>query len=93
MRVVLSKLLYISKVDTDNTEAHCSFTQQPNEKHLDKDEQLLCEGFLNRKECLDALKNMNSFKSPGTDGLPCEFCKVFVKFTEILINYLNYFNL
>ena len=54
---------------------------------MDKDEQLLCEGLLNREECLDALKNMNS------DGLhvPCEFYKVFgTDLAEILINSLNY---
>ena len=78
--------LFTSKVDTGNLEAHCFFTQQPNEKCLDKDEQLFCDGALSRKECLDALKNMNSDKSPGTDGLPCEFYKVFWNdLAEILI--------
>ena len=54
---------------------------------------MLCEVLLNGKECLDALKNMNSDKSPGTDhdGLPCEFYKVsWNDLAEILINYLNY---
>ena len=84
--------LYTSKVNTDNSEAfHTAFTRQPNEKCLDKDEQLLCEGLLNRKECLDAPKNMNSDKSPGTDGLSCKFYKVFWNdLAEIMINSLNY---
>ena len=83
--------LYTSKVDTDNSESHCFFTQQPNEKCLDKDERLLCKGLLNRRECLDALKSMNSDKSPLTNGLPCEFYKVFWNdLAEILINSLNY---
>ena len=84
--------LYTSKVVTDNSEAHCFFTQQQNEKCMDKDEQLFCEGALSREECLDALKNMNSDKSPGTDSLPCEFYKVFRNdLAEILIDSLNYY--
>ena len=52
---------------------------------------LFCEGLLNRKECLDALKSMKSNKSPRTSGLPSEFYKVFWNdLAEILINSLNY---
>ena len=36
-----------------------------------------CKGLLRAKECLEAVKLMESSKSPGTDGLPAEFCKVF----------------
>ena len=36
-----------------------------------------CEGLLTEKECLEAVKSMESGKSPGTDGLPTEFYKVF----------------
>ena len=83
--------LYSSKVVTDNAETDCFFTQQPNEKCLNKNEKLFCEGILNRKQCLDALKSMKSDKSPGTDGLPSEFYKVCQNdLTEILINSLNY---
>ena len=32
-----------------------------------------CEGQLTAKECLGSLKDMAAGKSPGTDGLPCEF--------------------
>ena len=38
-----------------------------------------CEGLLTEKECLEALETMESGKSPGTDGLPAEFYKVFWK--------------
>jgi len=37
------------------------------------------EGPLSEKECLEALKTMEPGKSPGTDGLPAEFYKVFWK--------------
>ena len=58
---------------------------------LNNDEQLFCEGELRKNECLEALKNMALDISPGTDGLPCEFCKVFWNdVTEILIKSLNY---
>ena len=48
-----------------------------NANSLDAEEQKLCEGKLTKKECLEALKSMDSDKSPGTDGLPVEFYKVF----------------
>ena len=46
---------------------------------LTDEEQTLCEGALTQKECLEALKKMESDKTPGTDGLPAEFYKVFWK--------------
>ena len=85
--------LYSSKADADirDDSVDCFFAQQQNEKSLNEDEKLLCEGLLNRKECSDALKSMKSDKSPGTDGLPCEFYKVFCNdLAELLINSLNY---
>ena len=36
-----------------------------------------CEGQLSATECLQSLKTMESGKSPGTDGIPAEFYKVF----------------
>ena len=41
---------------------------------------------------MDALKNMNSDKSPRTDGPLCEFYKVFFwnDLAEIVINSLNF---
>ena len=60
-------------------------------KVLNKEERLLCEGLINEKEGLEALKNMTSDKTPGTDGLPCEFYKVFWRdVSQILISALNY---
>ena len=38
-----------------------------------------CEGLLTEKECLEAVKSMESGKSPGTDGLSAEIYKVFWK--------------
>ena len=49
-----------------------------------------CEVLLTEKECLEAVKSMESGKSPGTDGHPAEFCKVFCKdVSPFLISSLN----
>ena len=46
---------------------------------------------LTEKECLEALRDMESEKTPGTDGLPAEFYKVFWKdVSSTLISALNY---
>ena len=48
-------------------------------------------GVLTEKECLEALRDMESEKTPGTDGLPAEFYKVFWKdVSSTLISALNY---
>ena len=46
--------------------------------------------FLTDVECLESLKTMASNKSPGTDGLPAEFYKVFLDYVKpFLLNALN----
>ena len=58
---------------------------------LTSEEQSLCEGPLTQKECFEALKNMESDKTPGTDGLPAEFYKVFWRdISCFLISARNY---
>ena len=48
-------------------------------------------GPLSKKECLEALKSMASEKTPGSDGLRCEFYKVFWNdLAKILLNALNF---
>ena len=51
-----------------------------------------CEGLLRvKKKCLEALNGMATEKTPGTDGLPCEFYKVFWKdIGETLTEALNF---
>ena len=53
------------------------FFQQGNQCIISDDERRLCEGLLTARECLESLKNMESNKTPGTDGIPVEFYKVF----------------
>ena len=64
------KDLYASSVNFD-------FFQQANETFLTPDDQQVCDSLLTKTECEEALKSMNGDKTPGTDGLPAEFYKVF----------------
>ena len=84
------KNLYSSKVDT-NESTGAFFPPLENQKRLSQEDQSLCEGPLRRKECLESLKSMASEKTPGSDGLPCEFYKVFWNdLAETLLNALSY---
>ena len=47
------------------------------EAKLTDDQKLSCEGELSAAECFESLKTMEMGRSPGTDGLPAEFYKVF----------------
>ena len=53
------------------------FFPEGNTVMLDEQGQNECEGLLTEAECLESLKSMESNKSPGSDGLPAEFYKVF----------------
>ena len=84
------KDLYSTKTAKEYITAF-TFAPHLNEKVLNKEERLLCEGLINEKEGLEALKNMTSDKTPGTDGLQYEFYKVFWRdVSQILISALNY---
>ena len=70
--------LYSSKVDT-NESTGAFFPPLENQKRLSQEEQSLCE------------RTSSSEKTPGSDGLPCEFYKVFWNdLAETLLNALNY---
>ena len=53
------------------------FFPPDNETKLNEEEQMICEGLLTKQECAEVLKNMDPEKTPGTDGFPAEFYKVF----------------
>ena len=48
-----------------------------NQNMLTPEDKEKCEGLLTKEECLQALKDMSLNKTPGSDGLPVEFYKVF----------------
>ena len=85
--------LYSSTVTQTNNNLHIYdnlFFPEGNVLILDELEQNLCEGPLTETECLESLKSMEPNKSPGSDGLPAEFYKVFWK--DIQRHLLNAFN-
>ena len=55
------------------------FFQQGNQCAISDDERNHCEGLLHvtARECLESSKSMESNKTPGTNGIPVEFYKVF----------------
>ena len=58
---------------------------------LSEEQKQSCEGLLTKKECILAIKSMSNNKSPGTDGLPVEFYKIFWNdISDILVNSFNY---
>ena len=83
------KNLYTSK-KPDSLQS--TFLSEGNFTSLTNEEQNpLCEGPLTQTECFEALKKMESDKTPGTDGLPAEFYKVFWKdISSYLISALHY---
>ena len=86
--------LYSSKIVPHNIQDTSTFFRQENDTVLRDDEREACEGLLTEKECLEALKYMESEKTPGTDGLPKFFRKIFPPFLSVhlilLMNRANY---
>ena len=68
--------LYTSRKNVRYSSA--AFFQPDNGTKLNDEQQKICEGLLTKQECVEALKNMDSGKIPGTDGFPAEFYKVFL---------------
>ena len=83
--------LYSSKTDPPNEKYDHIFFEASTEKKLNQIEQDSCEGSLTRAECLKALKEMDSNKTPGSDGLPAEFYKIFWNdIADFLLGSINY---
>ena len=76
-----------TKITEDLEEQFFSYEHPHKLYEIDKEK---CEGLLTEKKCLEAVKSMESGKSPGTDGLHAEFYKVFWKdISTFLISSLN----
>ena len=71
------KNLYSSKSMTYDQNDTTFFSEREDERASHDHELAACEGVLTEKECLEALKDMGTEKTPGTDGLPAAFYKVF----------------
>ena len=73
-RETFYKTLYTSQGNTiapDN-----EFFQLENDTFLDYNDSTCCEGLLTEKECLEALKNMASEKTPGWMDFQLNFIKL-----------------
>ena len=73
---VQNKRLYTTTTVDVNVYDNIFFPEVPETK-LSNNQKESCEGLLSAMECLESLKTMESGKSPGTDGIPAEFYKVF----------------
>ena len=71
------KTLYSSQ-NIDNTEID-NFLSKVDNPILSEDDKNVLEKFPTFQICTYAVKNMKADKSPGLDGLPCEFYKYFWK--------------
>ena len=69
--------LYTSITELSN-EYDDIFFPENIEAKLTDDQKISCEGELSAAECFESLKTMEMDRSPGTDGLPAEFYKVFL---------------
>ena len=57
---------------------------------LTQDDSILCEGKIDKEEILKALKQMDNFKSPGSDGLPKDFYLTFFDIiSDVLVSVYN----
>ena len=85
------EFLYSSKIDlSTSNKKEDSFFPDNNKVKLNYNQKISCEGLLSAEECLLSLKSMESGKSPGTDGLPTEFYKIFWNnVSTFLIDALN----
>ena len=58
------KSLYTSNGDTTNRQAATCFFETENDTVLQEDKRKSCDGLLTKKECLEAIKSMESEKKP-----------------------------
>ena len=87
----LYKNLFSSKSTTYDQNDTTFFPEREDESAIHEQELTVCEGALTERECLEALKDMGTEKTPGTDGLQAKFYKVFWKdISAILFRALNY---
>ena len=71
------KNLYSSKLKVDQSDSlhHC--LGNSNIPRLSQEERLSCEGQITIEECVKALDTFDARKTPGNDGIPFEFYKIF----------------
>ena len=82
--------LYKSRISEQQSEPSI-FNFFEDTKNLNAGEKESCEGLLTESECLQALKSMEPEKTPGSDGIPAEFYKIFWNdISEHLVTSINH---
>ena len=71
------KNLYSSKLKVDQSDSVDHFLGNLNIPRLSQEERLSCEGQITIEECVKALDTFDKGKTPGNDGIPAEFYKIF----------------
>ncbi len=82
--------LYTSKQNITNPRLYDTFLSAKHITPLKDSENLKCEGMITLEEVILAIKNMKNNKTPGNDGFPIEFYKIFWKdIGHFLLKSLN----
>jgi exonuclease III len=69
--------LYTEPPNYNTTDHEQLFFPSESEVKLTENEKNTCEGKISNTECKNVIKTFQNGKSPGTDGLPAEFYKIF----------------
>ena len=86
------KNLYSSKLKVDQSDSLHHVVGNSNIPRLSQGERLSCEGQITIDECVKALDTFDTEKTPGNDGIPAEFYKIFWNSVgELMTEVLNYF--
>jgi hypothetical protein len=96
--ILEEEVLFYSRLYTSNNEMYCNgeilekLGITPNDiPKVSCDEANSCEGLITMSECTNVVKSMMNNKSPGCDGYPIEFYKMFWnQISPILVKSLNY---
>ncbi len=83
--------LYSSKKNKDSVREAEFFLCNNNINRLSEEQKDSCEGIIKENEVKAVIKNIKNGKSPGSDGFPIEFYKVFwLDIGEYLLRSLNF---
>ena len=85
------KNLYSSKLKVDQSDTLHHFFGNSNIPRLSQEERLSCEGQITIDECVKALDTFDTGKTPGNDGIPADFYKIFWNSVgELMTEVFNY---
>ena len=74
---VFIELYKSSNSDAENRQNIVKFLENLNIPQLTEEKKLTCEDKISAEECYNILESFQTDKTPGNDGIPIEFYKVF----------------